>query len=204
MSPVHRASHFGHVEWLYSNEVLGFRVQARHAVARDFAYVPIFNDEVTESGVQSYVQPVRIDEGAVKNWGRPGYINAGFRAIGNFEVYITRAEKQIGHSYSVAVADFRREPPGRSCGLIRFDDYNNNFAGIPEYDFDDISHYQNNILNEDPNFKEPFENDLIIGEESAGKNMADSSAATQIPLDVLGVNRVTMPDIGAYQHIIFE
>lgn len=88
--------------------------------------------------------------------------------------------------------------------LIRFDDFNNNFEDIPEYNFDDITHYQNNIFNEDPNFKEPFENELIIGEESAGNNMADTSAASQVPLDILGVNRVTTPDIGAYQHIIFE
>lgn len=88
--------------------------------------------------------------------------------------------------------------------LIRFDDFNNNFAGIPEYDFDDITHYQNNILNEDPNFREPYENDLIIGEESAGNNMGDTNAASQVPLDILGISRMTTPDIGAYQHIIFE
>lgn len=88
--------------------------------------------------------------------------------------------------------------------LIRFDDFNNNFEGIPEYDFDDITHYQNNIFNEDPDFKEPYENDLIIGEESAGNDKADAAGAAQVPLDILGVNRIASPDIGAYQHIIFE
>ncbi|PCI10645.1 MAG: hypothetical protein COB73_03220 [Flavobacteriaceae bacterium] len=88
--------------------------------------------------------------------------------------------------------------------LVRFDDYNNSFDGIPEYNFDDVTHYQNNIFNEDPNFREPYENDLIIGDESAGKNMADTSGASQVPLDILGVSRISTPDIGAYQHIIFE
>lgn len=88
--------------------------------------------------------------------------------------------------------------------IIRFDDYNDNFSGFPEYDFDDITHYQNNIFNEDPDFKEPYQNELIIGEESPGINMADQSSANLIPLDVLGIDRTTSPDIGAYQHIIFE
>ncbi len=88
--------------------------------------------------------------------------------------------------------------------LIKFDDYNNNFTGIPEYDFDDASHYQNNIFNEEPDFKAPFENELIIGEESAGNNQADASGAAQVPFDILNMSRITSPDIGAYQHIIFE
>ena len=88
--------------------------------------------------------------------------------------------------------------------LIRFDDYNDNFAGIPEYDFENSEHYQNNLFNEDPNFKEPYKNELIIGEESAGNNKADTNGAAQVPLDILGINRTSVPDIGAYQHIIFE
>jgi len=88
--------------------------------------------------------------------------------------------------------------------LIRFDDYNNNFDGVPEYNFDDVVHYQNTILNEDPNFKEPYQNELIIGDESAGNNKADAVGATQVPIDILGVNRIATPDIGAYQHITFE
>ncbi len=88
--------------------------------------------------------------------------------------------------------------------LIKFDDFNNNFAGVPEYNFDDVSNYQNNIFNEDPNFREPYENDLIIGAESAGNDKADMIGASQVPQDILGVSRITTPDIGAYQHIIFE
>ena len=88
--------------------------------------------------------------------------------------------------------------------LIKFDDYNDSFSGIPEYNFDDIAHYQNNIFNEDPDFKDAYNNDLNVGEETAGKNKADLPAANLTPLDILGIDRTTSPDIGAYQHIIFE
>ncbi len=87
--------------------------------------------------------------------------------------------------------------------LIRFNDFNNNFSGIPEYDFTNTSHYQNNIFNETPNFRDVSQNDLIIGEDSAGNNQASGVEALQVPLDILGINRTTTPDIGAYQHIIF-
>lgn len=88
--------------------------------------------------------------------------------------------------------------------LIHFDDYNDGFSDIPEYDFDDITHYQNNIFNEDPDFKIPYENELMVGEETAGKNLADQSAANLVPIDFIGTARTSSPDIGAYQHIIFE
>lgn len=88
--------------------------------------------------------------------------------------------------------------------LLKFDDYNDSFAEIPEYDFDDIVHYQNNIFNLDPHFKDPYENSLIIGQESAGNNLADQQAANLIPIDILGMDRLISPDIGAYQHMIFE
>ncbi|MCK5815279.1 MAG: hypothetical protein KAH07_04985 [Flavobacteriaceae bacterium] len=88
--------------------------------------------------------------------------------------------------------------------LIRFVDYNNRFTDIPEYDFDDITHYQNNIFNEDPDFKIPHKNKLMVGEETAGKNHADQAAANLVPIDFIGTSRTSSPDIGAYQHIIFE
>lgn len=88
--------------------------------------------------------------------------------------------------------------------LVRFDDFNNRFEGIPEYDFDDVTHYQNMIFNEDPHFKDPYINQLIIGQESSGIDKADAAASVLVPLDLLGVDRTTNPDIGAYQHIIFE
>lgn len=88
--------------------------------------------------------------------------------------------------------------------LLKFDDYNNSFSGIAEYDFDDITHYQNNIVNEIPDFKSPYENKLFVGESTAGKNKADIPSSNLVPFDIIGTSRVLTPDIGAYQYIVFE
>jgi len=86
--------------------------------------------------------------------------------------------------------------------LIRFDNRNNNLKG-PNYDLNDTNHYVDNIFNQDPNFKNTELNQLLIGEKSAAINKALSTFATQVPFDILNVNRTTTPDIGAYQHITF-
>lgn len=86
--------------------------------------------------------------------------------------------------------------------LIRFQDNNNNFTG-PNYDLNDTNHYVGNIFNKDPNFKDARKNMLIIGEKSEAINKGLSSFASQIPFDILNVNRTAAPDLGAYQHIVF-
>lgn len=86
--------------------------------------------------------------------------------------------------------------------LIRFEDSNNHFTE-PNYDLNDTNHYEGNIFNENPNFKDTSLNQLIIGEESAAINQGLPVFATQVPLDILNVNRTTSPDIGAYQHMTF-
>ncbi len=91
-----------------------------------------------------------------------------------------------------------------SNNLIRFNDFNGSYDGIPEYNFNDSTHYQNNILNESPHFRNTLTNDLIIGQESAGNGLGNLSGAMQVPQDILGENRTSSPDIGAYQHIEFE
>ncbi|MFI1773405.1 hypothetical protein [Thalassobellus citreus] len=86
--------------------------------------------------------------------------------------------------------------------LIRFKDENNNFTG-PNYDLNDASKFEGNIFNEDPNFLDTSLNKLMIGDESAAINKGNASFATQVPVDILNVNRTTAPDLGAYQHITF-
>ncbi len=86
--------------------------------------------------------------------------------------------------------------------LIRFEDNNNNFTGI-NYDLSNANLYENNIFNEDPHFKDTSLNQLFIGEESAAINKGISVFSTQVPTDILNINRTTSPDLGAYQHIIF-
>lgn len=86
--------------------------------------------------------------------------------------------------------------------LIRFEDNNNNFTG-PNYDFNDTSKYEGIIFNADPDFFKPNLNQLIIGDESAAINQGNPAFASQVPFDILNVNRISTPDLGAYQHITF-
>lgn len=86
--------------------------------------------------------------------------------------------------------------------LIRFEDRNDNFTG-PNFDFDNSNLYENVIFNQDPNFKDPNNNMLIIGDDSAANGQANTLFANQVPTDILNVNRTASPDIGAYQHITF-
>ncbi|WP_223033285.1 hypothetical protein [Hanstruepera marina] len=89
--------------------------------------------------------------------------------------------------------------------LLYFSDPNNNFTG-DNYDFDDTSLYENNVFNQDPHFMEPYENQLIIGEDSGAIEIGNPSfvnGTTQF--DILMEPRPTSPnpDAGAYQHIDF-
>ena len=88
--------------------------------------------------------------------------------------------------------------------MIQFDDYNNSYTEIPEYNFEDTNHYLNNILNSEPDFKAPSTNEFIIGENSEGIEKADSDGTITVPNDILGILRASPADIGAYQHIIIE
>jgi hypothetical protein len=85
--------------------------------------------------------------------------------------------------------------------LIQFDDFNNTFANNNELNFSDTSHYLNNIINGNPDFIERFDEDFRIGDQSDAINKAK---ATSVSLDLLGIDRTSSPDIGAYQHIIPE
>ena len=68
----------------------------------------------------------------------------------------------------------------------------------------DINHYENNIFNEQPDFRLPYESDMIIGDDSAANGQGDSTFASQVPMDIMGVSRTSSPDLGAYQHTTFE
>ncbi|WP_243472290.1 right-handed parallel beta-helix repeat-containing protein [Winogradskyella sp. MH6] len=85
--------------------------------------------------------------------------------------------------------------------LIRFN--NENLEGTGNYIFSDTMRYDGIIFNVDPNFEDPFENLMRIGEDSG----ADSLALPLIPAgtDILNTNRdVTNPDAGAYESVVFE
>jgi hypothetical protein len=45
---------------------------------------------------------------------------------------------------------------------------------------------------------------MIIGDESAANGQGLAAFASQVPFDILNVNRTSSTDIGAYQHVTFE
>lgn len=84
--------------------------------------------------------------------------------------------------------------------MIQFNDVTNAFGNNTELDFTN-SNYQNIILNGIPNFRNTVLQDFIIGQNSDAINKA---AASSVLLDLLGVDRSSAPDIGAYQHVMFN
>ena len=88
--------------------------------------------------------------------------------------------------------------------LIKFNDYNESFKNVDEYNFEDTNYYQNNIFNGNSAFKSAINNDLIIGENSDAIQKANIQGTSTVPFDILGSLRTTPADIGAYQHIIFD
>lgn len=85
--------------------------------------------------------------------------------------------------------------------FIKFNPTSIAIKDSPEMDFNNSNYFNNTVLNGKPDFRDAQKEDFIIGENSDAINKATS---TTFPLDILGVNRSIAPDIGAYQHIIFN
>ncbi|SHI32466.1 hypothetical protein SAMN04488096_101124 [Mesonia phycicola] len=79
--------------------------------------------------------------------------------------------------------------------------YNNFGSSTDDIDFEDETLFPGCIVNEEPNFLAPEDNELMINEESAANSLANPSTSTST--DILGVSRGSNPDTGAYESIIF-
>ncbi|WP_299128006.1 hypothetical protein [uncultured Winogradskyella sp.] len=85
--------------------------------------------------------------------------------------------------------------------LLRFD--NDDLEGTTNYQFDDIALYENNSFNTDPEFEDPFENLMRIGENSGANSIA--VPLTPSGFDILNVQRdAVTPDAGAYESTSIE
>ena len=88
--------------------------------------------------------------------------------------------------------------------LIKFNDINNIYSDFEVYNFEDTNYYSDNIFNANPDFKNPENNELQIGVNSAGIEKADIPTSLLVPNDILGTLRTLPADIGAYQHTTIE
>ena len=82
--------------------------------------------------------------------------------------------------------------------MIRFSD--NNSSSDPLYDFDNTEYYLSNIFNGTPDFVDISQNNFLLGENSDAIGKADQLRAQEVPFDLLGNDRTTNPDSGAYQY----
>ena len=85
--------------------------------------------------------------------------------------------------------------------MLKFSDVNNNF-NTPIYNFEDGLHFENLILNQDPDFFSPYDNNMIIGVNSSAINQGSHVFSKLVPYDILNTDRMSNPDLGAYQHSI--
>ncbi|PWG06480.1 hypothetical protein [Polaribacter aquimarinus] len=135
---------------------------------------------------------VTDDEGKetafVKDLKAANFTNCIFWGNNNIEFVLDKIEGGGLFNYNI------------SNSLIKFNDSNEDFKDVTELDFTN-SFYQNIILNGNPNFRDTQKNDFIIGQDSDAINKAKTTSFT---LDILGVDRSSNPDIGAYQHVIFK
>jgi hypothetical protein len=86
--------------------------------------------------------------------------------------------------------------------LIKFNNTSNIYTNDPEYQFNtDLTHYKEIILNKDPKFFNIALNKFNIDQSSAAFEKGDFQYI--IPLDIVGNNRTSPPDLGAYQNKAF-
>ena len=88
------------------------------------------------------------------------------------------------------------KPYFENC-IIKFEDPS--FAEDPLYDFNNENLYQNIILNENPFFWNPWNNDFSLQADSPAIDAGNISVGFEVPLDLLHIDRTVNPDLGAYE-----
>jgi len=87
---------------------------------------------------------------------------------------------------------------------IKFNDIANQFQNNPLYNFENNSNYDTVILAGELDFFGTNTNDFRIGLEAEVIDLGNPLFSAEIPLDILGTNRTSNPDLGAYQASIKE
>ena len=87
---------------------------------------------------------------------------------------------------------------------LRFSPADETMFENPYYDFSSSNLYPKLILNKQTAFHQPSTNDFRISQESEVIGLGKSTHAASVPVDLNGVDRTNLPDLGAFQHLIFE
>ena len=87
---------------------------------------------------------------------------------------------------------------------LRFSPADETIFENPYYDFSSSNLYPKLILNKQTAFHQPSTNDFRISQESEVIGLGKSTHAASVPVDLNGVDRTNLPDLGAFQHLIFE
>ena len=82
---------------------------------------------------------------------------------------------------------------------FRFNDTNGSFSEDPLYDFTNLSRFINPLLNPELDFTVPNDNEFALGANSEGIDQGDPATALEVPIDLLGIDRTSTPDIGALE-----
>lgn len=86
--------------------------------------------------------------------------------------------------------------------LIRFESNSTGTGTSSLYDFSNTNRFNKIILNEDPLFKAPFDNEFFIGENSPANT---TGIVSPVSTDITGATRdIATPDMGAYESRFFE
>ena len=87
---------------------------------------------------------------------------------------------------------------------LRFSPADETIFENPYYDFNSSSLYPKLILNKQTAFHQPSTNDFRISQESEVIGLGKSTHAASVPLDLNGVDRTNLSDLGAFQHVNFR
>lgn len=92
-----------------------------------------------------------------------------------------------------------------SNSLIRFEDPQGDFEGLPLYDFTNTNLYTDSFFNIDPSFQNTSLSNLNIEMDISGaEGIGNMSTANLVPIDLNGTSRDTnTPDAGAYEATAF-
>ena len=84
---------------------------------------------------------------------------------------------------------------------IKFVDNTSEFEGNPLYDFDNPLLFNSIFLNGELQFQNILTNNFALMPNSIAIDNGNLESAQLSPIDILGVSRVNLPDLGAYENI---